>query len=256
MKSKLFNILRIVFVVTGLGCVASVLWAGYHYLHNDPRFNLKTITVSGLKHVDDSEILSRIQLKTEGNTNIFAVDMEDVRARVEQIEWVHDATVQRVLPDTVVIRVNERDPKGVARIHGHIVEFDDEAAILEPDALVLPAFPILVELDENNMETNRQKIAMYRKVVAELGGEEIQQIIVNSLFEVSILRKDDPLLVILGKEDFKARWDRYLKLKDMINADHKDAVRVDLRFRNKVVVSRQDDDGGGKVIWDGKKKSL
>jgi cell division septal protein FtsQ len=261
MKSKLFKILRIVFVVSSLGCVASLVWAGYHYMHTDPRFNLRKVTVSDmkhsdLKHVDDDEILSRIRLNTDGNTNIFAVDMDDVRTRVEQLEWVRHANVQRVLPDTVLIRVDERDPLGVARLHGRLVEFDDEAAILEPDEPGLPALPVLLELEENNIEANRLKIAMYRKVVAELGGEDITQVIVNSEKEVSIVRKDDPLIVCLGTDDFKDRWDRYLKLKEVINANYKNAVHVDMRFRNKVIVNLQDDDSGGKVIWDGKKKSL
>jgi cell division septal protein FtsQ len=227
-----------VFVVTGLGCVASAVWAGYHDLHTDPRFNLKNIKVSELKHVDDSDILSRIQLNTGSNTNIFEVDMDDIRTRVEQIKWVHHVT------------------KGVARIHGHMVEFDDEAAILEPDSSMLPPFPVLVELDENNVEANRKKIAMYRKVIADLGGEGISQIIVNSNDEVSIVRDGDPLIVTLGVADFKDRWDRYLKLKETINANCKNPVHVDLRFRNKVIVTMQNDDGAGKVIWDGKKKSL
>jgi len=255
MKSKLFRFLRIVFVVTGLGCVASLVWAGYHYLHTDPRFNLKNITVSGLKHVEDSEILGRIQLNTGISTNIFAVDMDDVRTRVEQIEWVHHVTVQRVFPDEIVVRVVERDPKGVARIHGRLVEFDDEAAILEPDDPTLPALPVLVELDENNVEANRKKIVMYRKVVSDLGGEQISQVMVNSNDEVSILRDGDPLIVNLGVADFKNRWDRYLKLKEMISTEYKNAVHVDLRFRNQVIVTMQNDDAG-KVIWDGKKKSL
>jgi cell division septal protein FtsQ len=255
MKSKLFKILSIVFVVTGLGCVASVVWAGYHYLHTDPRFNLKKITVSELKHVEDSEILGRLHLNTGANTNIFEVDMEDVRTRVEQIEWVHHVTVQRVLPDEILIRVAERDPKGLARIHGRVVEFDDDAAILEPDSAPLPPFPMLLELDETNTEANLKKIAMYQKAVAELGTEDIAQILVNSNNEVSIVRIGDPLIVHLGLADFKVRWDRYLKLKEMINTNYKDAVHVDLRFRNKVIVTMQNEDGG-KVIWDGKKKSL
>jgi cell division protein FtsQ len=224
-------------------------------MNTDPRFNLKNVTVSELKHVDDNEILSRIMLNTGGNTNIFAVDMEDVRARVEQIEWVHHATVQRVLPDGIAIRVVEREPKGVARIHGRTVEFDDEAAILEPDSGPLPEFPVLLELDENNPEANHRKIAMYRKVVADLGGEEISQILVNSNNEVSIVRNGDPLIVNLGVDDFKNRWGRYLKLKELINTNYKNAVHVDLRFRDKVIVTMQNEDGG-KVIWDGKKKSL
>jgi cell division septal protein FtsQ len=206
--------------------------------------------------VDDNEILSRIQLNTGINTNIFTVDMDDVRTRVEQIEWVHHATVQRVLPDEIVVRVVERDPKGAARIHGRMVEFDDEAAILEPDNPMLTAFPVLIELDENNVEANRRKIAMYRKVVADLGGEDIKQVLVNSNDEVSIVRDGDPLIVNLGLDDFKVRWGRYLKLKELINTNYKNAVHVDLRFRSKVIVTMQNDDGGGKVIWDGKKKSL
>jgi hypothetical protein len=111
-------------------------------------------------------------------------------------------------------------------------------------------------LDENNTESNLRKIAMYRKAVAELGTEEIAQILVNSNNEVSIVRNGDPLIVSLGVADFKIRWDRYLKLKEMINTNYKNAVHVDLRFRNKVIVTMQNDDSGGKVIWDGKKKSL
>lgn len=256
MKSKLFRFLRFVFVVTGLGCVASLVWAGYHYLHTDPRFDLKKVTVSELKHVEDNEILGRIQLNTGTNTNIFAVNMDEVRTRVEQIGWVHHVTVQRLLPDEIVIRVVEREPKGVARIHGRLVEFDDEAAILEPDNPTLPAFPVLLELDENNVEANRRKIAMYRKVVADLGGEEIRQVIVNSNDEVSIVREGDPLIVRLGVADFKERWGRYLKLKEMISAEYKNAVHVDLRFHNKVIVTMQNGDDSGKVIWDAKKKSL
>jgi len=259
MKTKLFTILKILFLATGLGCVASVVWAGYHYLHTDPRFNLRKVTLSELKRVEDNDILSRIQLKPGSNTNIFAVDMDDVRARVEQIEWVHHATVQRVLPDQIVIKVVEREPTGLARIDGRIFEFDGEAAILEPDNSPLPPFPILVELSENDSEssreTNARKIAMYQKVVAELGPDGISQIQVNQNFEVSIVSKEDPLIVKLGTADFKERWGRYLALKPMINANYKDALRVDLRFRNKVILNLHDDDGG-KVIWDGKKKSL
>ena len=254
MKSKLFNALKILLLVTGLGCVASVTWAGYRYLHADPRYSLKQVTFKDLKRVEAEDILTRIQLKTEGNTNLFAVDMEDVRTRVEQMAWVHHATVQRVLPDQIVIRVAEREPIGLARIRGHIYEFDAEAVILEPDQSPLPKLPVLLELSENDTEANLKKIAMYSKAIADLGSDGISQILVDSSNEVSIVRDGDPLIVKLGVADFKERWGRYLALKARINSDYKDAVRVDLRFRNKVILNTLDDDG--KVIWDGKKKSL
>jgi len=255
MKSKLFNALKITLLVTGLGCVASVTWAGYQYLHTDPRYSLKLVTVRDLKRLEAEDILARIQLNTEGSTNIFAVDLDDVRARVEQMEWVHHATVQRVLPDQIVIRVVERVPIGVARIHGRMYEFDAEAAILDPDQSPLLELPVLVELSEKDTESNLRKIGMYNKTIADLGSEGILQILVDSSNEVSIVRNEDPLIVKLGVVDFKERWGRYLALKASNGSEFEGAVRVDLRFRNEVIVSTQDEDNG-KVIWDGKKKSL
>jgi len=255
MKSKLYNILRILFVLTGLGCIASAVWVGYRYVHTDPRFSLLQVTVKDLKRVEEDDFLPRMQLKTGKNTNIFAVDMEDVRKRVEEIEWIHHATVQRVLPDQIIIRVVERIPIGLARIRGQVYEFDSEGVVLEPDNTPIPELPMLVELSENDKEANLRKIEMYKKVIAELGAEGISQILVNANYEVSIVRDDDPLIVKLGVADFKERWDRYLALKSMISSDYKDAVRVDLRFRNKVILSMHDE-GDGKVIWDGKKRSL
>jgi len=255
MKSKLYNILRILFVLTGLGCVASAVWVGYRYVHTDPRFTLQLLTIKDLTRVQEDDVVRRIQLKEGKDTNIFAVDLEDVRARVEEIEWIHHATVQRVLPDQIIIRVVERKPIGVARIHGDLYEFDSEAVILHPDNSPLSKFPVLYELSESDTAGNLRKIEMYNKAIADIGADGIHQIMVNSSFEVSIVRDDDPLIVKLGVADFKERWSRYLALKSTISSDFKDVVHVDLRFRNKVILSRQDE-ADGKVIWDGKKKSL
>jgi cell division septal protein FtsQ len=255
MKSKLYNILRILFVVTGLGCVASAIWIGYRYVHTDARFTLNLVTVKDLKRVEVEDVLNRIHLKTGKDTNIFAVDLEDIRTRVEEIEWIHHVTVQRVLPDQIIIRVVEREPIGLTRIRGRIQEFDSEAVILEPDNSPLPKLPVLLELSERDTESNLKKVEMYNKVIADLGADGISQVLVNASGEVSIVRDDDPLIVKLGVADFKERWSRYLALKSMISSDYKDVVRVDLRFRNKVILSTQDEDDG-KVIWDGKKKSL
>src|SRR3954465_7350037 len=108
MKSKLFAFMKTVLVVTGIGCALSGIWIVYHYFNTDPRFNLRQISFVGLKHISEDDVLSQIQLNTKSNTNIFAVNMDDVRAHVEQILWVRYATVQRVLPDEIIITIVER----------------------------------------------------------------------------------------------------------------------------------------------------
>jgi cell division septal protein FtsQ len=256
MKSKLFAFMKIVFVVTGMGCAASVIWAGYHYLNTDPRFNVRQISVLGLKHVAEDDVMGRIKLNTQSNTNFFAVNMDDVRDHVEQIPWVRYAVVQRVLPDEIVITIVEREEVGLARIDGQISAFDNEAAILQPDDSATTKFPILIGMRANDTEGNLKKIEMYSRTMKELSGAGLSEIIVNQNNEVSVVRDKDPVVVNLGVTDFQERWSNYMKLKSRISTEYKDAVRVDLRFRNKIIVSMQDDDDGGKVIWDGKKKSL
>jgi cell division protein FtsQ len=258
MKAKLLKAIKVLLVLTTMCCVFIVAWAVYRYSHSDPRFSVKQVSVAGLSRVSENDLMSRVKLRTDSNTNIFAVDMDEIRMRVEEIQWVRYATVSRVLPDQILIRVKERIPLGYARIHGHIYEFDAESAILEPDSTSDLNKPILDGLHENDIEKNLQKIAMYNKVLAELGPARMSEVIVDQNNEVSIVTKDDPVIVRLGVDEFKERWSHYLALKEKITSEYKDAVRVDLRFRNKVIVSMQNEaeEDDGKVIWDGKKKSL
>jgi len=256
MKAKLLTAIKILLVLTTLSCAAIVVWAVYRYSHSDPRFSVKQVSVTGLRRVTEDDVMSRVKLRTDTNTNIFSIDMDDIRKQVEQIQWVRYATVSRILPDQIQIHVNEREPLGYARIRGHIYEFDDESTILEQDSATDLHKPILDGLSAGDAERNLPKIAMYNKVLEELGPGSLSEIIINSSNEVSIVTEHDPVIVDLGVDEFKERWSRYLALKEKITNEYKDAVRVDLRFRNKVIVSMHDEDDDGKVIWDGKKKSL
>ena len=73
------------------------------------------------------------QAGLRGSGNIFSVDLDAIRERVEGLKWVRFATVQRVLPDTIAIKIVERKPVGLARIRGEIFQFDAEAELLDPD---------------------------------------------------------------------------------------------------------------------------
>ena len=66
----------------------------------------------------------------------------------------------------------------------------------------------------------------------------------------------DPLVVDLGTTDFRSRWIKYLQLKSQIHQQYPQAARVDLRFRNQVIVRMKDDEAGGNIVWDAEKKTL
>ena len=106
------------------------------------------------------------------------------------------------------------------------------------------------------METNRRKVALYQRVLEELGHSELSQISINDAGEVSVVSASDPLVVSLGTTEFHNRWMRYLQLKTQIQQQYPQATKIDLRFKNQIIVRMKDDeDSGEQVIWDGAKKS-
>lgn len=64
---------------------------------------------------------------------ILGLDLEALRARVETVGWVKSATVQRVLPDTIVMSIRPRNLLAVWQHDGAASVIDREGAVV-PEA--------------------------------------------------------------------------------------------------------------------------
>jgi cell division protein FtsQ len=250
-KVKIFKLIKFLVLTTFLISLGWTVYATAHYLRTSPRFEVRQLSVSGLHRVSESEVIERANFDL--GTNAFAVDLEQMRQRIERLQWVRHAEVRRNLPNEICIKVTERSPVGLAQIDGQTYEFDDEAVILERDKVSLASFPILEGLQPGDSEGNKQKVELYKKVRDALGDSELSEVHIDGRGDVSIVGASDRLLVSIGGEDFRARWVKYKELKPQIELQYPDAVRIDLRFKNQVIVRMQ---GDNKVIWDGEKKLL
>jgi cell division septal protein FtsQ len=179
----------------------------------------------------------------------------DVAASAVNLLAVRHALVERVLPDQIIIKVVEREPIGLSRIRGEIYQFDADAMILDPDPTSGTSFPILDGLGADNAR-NVKKVEIYRRVIEDISETSLSEIRISNNDEVSVVEAGDPLLVSLGITDFRNRWIRYLQLRPQIQQQYPQAVRVDLRFKNQVIVRMKDDETVEKLTWDVQKKSL
>ena len=256
MKAKAWKSLIVVSAVA----VSSVAGLGgyivVHYLHSSPRFDVKRVAVAGLKRVDQTHILAQADLPR--GANVFAINLDEVRERVEGLKWVRFATVQRVLPGTIAISVVEREPAGLARIRGKILQFDAEAELLAQDRGSGADFPILDGLKANDSEGNRKKVKLYLRIMQDLHGQsELSEVHINDRDEVSVVSLSEPLLVNLGTGDFRTKWGYYLQVRTKIQKEYPDVVQVDLRFKDQAILkTKQDASEEEKVVWDEEKKSL
>ena len=237
--------------------LAGAGWAAYsvvRYLTTDPSFEVQKLSVSGIKHVEENQVLAKAGF--ELGTNAFKVDLGKIRRRVEELRWVRHALVARVLPDQIIIKVVEREPIGLARIRGEVYEFDNDAIILEPDPASGSSFPVLDGLRPNDPRGNKKKVEIYRKVLEDIGPPSLSEVHINNSGEVSVVSASDPLIITLGVSEFRSRWTKYLQLKTQIQQQYPQAVHVDLRFKNQVIIRMKEDDSGESILWDAEKKTL
>lgn len=106
--------------------VATAAWA-FTYT---PVFDAKHVRVVGAVSLRPDDVRSLAEV--DPSTNVFHLEPDAVTARLLTDPWIASATVDKDLPDTVVLTVVERRPVGVIDAMG-------ERSVLASDGTVLPA---------------------------------------------------------------------------------------------------------------------
>src|SRR5262245_18319027 len=130
---KTGKVIRFAKISAALISLSLSCWASYFalcYLAATPQFEVKKLSGSGLRRVDENQIIAKAGF--EVGTNVFRVNLAEIRKLVEEVALVRHAIVQRVLPYQIIIRIVEREPMGLARIQGEIYQFDVDGRIIDP----------------------------------------------------------------------------------------------------------------------------
>jgi cell division protein FtsQ len=96
----------------GLVLIAVVGW----WVTNSPLFDMRTLRVSGNRHLSDADVSRLAGLSR--STNVVWLGAGTVADRIERDPWVLQARVSRTLPGAVAISIEERKPVAVVRANG------------------------------------------------------------------------------------------------------------------------------------------
>jgi cell division protein FtsQ len=94
----------------------------------DVGFELEKVHVEGASPQTLAAIKANLGLKR--GQPIVGLDLAEVRARIERIGWVRRAKVLRLMPDTLVIAVDERLPLAVWQDAGKVAVVDTTGAVI------------------------------------------------------------------------------------------------------------------------------
>ena len=188
------------------------------------------IEVEGRRTTRPSEILDA--LAARAGTPIFAVDLAEARRRLEALPWVRSASIERRLPQTIHVRLVEREPLALWQHGGKIELIDREAGVIP-----------VVRLDRFSnlpMVVGEGAARHAAALVAMLAREKALAPRVNAAIWVGDrrwnLRLDNRIDVLLPEQDPGAAWAELARLEAKEAILKRDVTAVDLRLPDRLVL--------------------
>ena len=128
--------------LTAVGIIAFLVFAGLARPLNSPApalaeieriidlagFGLTQVSVTGHRYTPDSDILDAVGL--DSARTMLSFDSRAAQDRIERLPWVERASIERVLPDRLEVRVSERSPFAVWRLGNRNFLIDKSGRIL------------------------------------------------------------------------------------------------------------------------------
>jgi cell division protein FtsQ len=105
-------------------------------------FGLTQVSLTGQRYTPDSDIFDAIGL--ESAHTLLSFDSRTAQNRIESLPWVERASIERVLPDRLEVRVSERAPSAVWRLGNRNFLIDKSGRVLT--AVPADAMPSLLRV--------------------------------------------------------------------------------------------------------------
>ncbi len=196
-------------------------------------FVVENISIEGQKHVSEERIVRAIKIKT--GYPIFLVSLENLKSRLENIEWIKNVFVERKLPNNITIYIEERTPIALGQRDNKLYLIDNEGVIIHEKDLK-PYFNLPIFIGDGSEIYANSLITIFREE-PELF-KHIHAIIRVSERRWNI-RLDNDLEIKMPEENFEEAWKKVIKLykkKELLNPE---ISVIDLRVANKIFVEKR-----------------
>ncbi|HEY8558790.1 MAG TPA: FtsQ-type POTRA domain-containing protein [Pyrinomonadaceae bacterium] len=155
-----------------LFCLGFLGFIGYRTVTASEFFDVQKIDVDGATHASKSDIEKIVAANTE-KSGVWNADLNEIKNKVERLDFVKSAAVSRVLPDGVRVNLIERVPKAVVRVSGGDFWADEEGVLIAPVAKANANFPFVIrgwdetKASDDAVRKNQQRVKLYQKMLEE-----------------------------------------------------------------------------------------
>lgn len=181
------------------------------FLHS-PYFEIRQVRVSGANYLSEYEVLLIADIPEKAN--VFLIPTKRIEQRLAATPRIRKARVERIIPDTLQIRLEERTTAVYMPYGGYFIDIDEfGSAIAVSEAVTDPDVPLLVGVVPTYVAVG-ERVKPEAPVVcgAAVGAALVRQRIPNlSEVDVSspqdvVIRTSDGIRVLAGgSEDIEER---------------------------------------------------
>ncbi len=194
-------------------------------------FQVRDVTVSGRGETPAQDIIAA--LDTRRGAPILSVDLSEARQRIEALPSVHSASVERILPDTLHVIIEERQAAAVWQNEGRHVLMDRKGHLLPGNAL--GRSDLLLVVGKGAAEQTDALMTL-------LGTQPALALRVKAAVRVSerrwnvMLDEINGLEIRLPEEKPEEAWQRLAQLEQEKRFGNRKLEMVDMRLREPLVL--------------------
>jgi cell division protein FtsQ len=225
---------------------------GFHrteqFLIRDPRFALNgpegsadtpTLEITGTSHASRRAVQQ--VFNDDMGRSVYLLPLVDRRASLRTVDWVKDASVARVWPDRVYVKITERKPVAfITLANGRFGMIDEDGVILPPvaDRFHLPVLKGVRSSD--SAPERRERVRRMTRLMQDLdpAADKIAEVDVSDRTNLKITQAHDGRMVtlMLGDQNYGLRYKNFLNHYAEIKQKLPDATTLDLRLEDRITV--------------------
>jgi cell division septal protein FtsQ len=145
-NQRRIHVQRLLVLLRGAGLAATLAVGGFwawRHTQSDERFAVRAIEIAGATHTPKAalDVLTRQYV----GMNLFQMDIARVQRDLGGLGWVRSIDIEKKLPDTLRIKISEREPIALVRSGDRLLYVDQDgtgfaelsAAVGDPDLPII-----------------------------------------------------------------------------------------------------------------------
>jgi cell division protein FtsQ len=212
-------------------------------LFASPLLRVRAVEVTGAEHTEIEEVVRAAQL--DNGDNLLLLSADEVIGKVRALPWVSSVELDRMLPGTVRIRIEERRPAlilslGAARwtldAHGRVLDSGTVASDL-PVLAGVQVGTVSPGVDLKTAEATGA-LRVWRSLPAGLA-EDVEAVFAPTVERITVVLSDGTQVRYGAPENMAAKNEVLRALRKQLAADGSLATYIDIRVPSRPAVAAQ-----------------